>query len=200
MVCHEVLSKMNISALRAFGLGLVLAAPSIVFAQETPPPPPPPAAPAGAHHWGHGPMAEAGWSPAGRHLKAIHDILGIKPDQEAAFQAYAGALRPPPPMPGPGDQASPDHKAMAALTTPERLDLMAKRMDAREARMHERFARMAEATKTFYAILTPEQKRIMDSLPELDHGEGHGWGHAGGMGHMHDGPGPMGPPPPGAGD
>jgi hypothetical protein len=153
-------------------------------------------------------MAQGDWSPQKRRLKALHDILGVTPDQEGAFQAYASALRPQRPAamagglgaegPGASEHNWPDPKAMAALTTPERLDVMAKRMEAREAKMHERFARMASATKTFYAALTPEQKRIMDSLPELRHGEGHGWDH-GGMGHMHDGPGPMGPPP-GAGD
>jgi hypothetical protein len=134
-------------------------------------------------------------------LKAIHDILGIKPDQEAAFQAYAEALHPPRPAPGvespsAEDHNWPDHKAMAAMTTPERLDLMAKRMDAREAKMRAHFERIAAATKAFYAALSPEQKRIMDNLPELGRGEGHGWDQTGGMGHMHGGPGPMGPPPP----
>jgi len=141
-------------------------------------------------------MAQGRWSPEGRHLKAIHDILGITPDQEAAFQAYADALHPQRPAPGAPERDWPDHKALAAMTTPERLDLMAQRMDAREAKMHARFERVVAATKTFYAALTPEQKRIMDSLPELEHGEGHAWDHKGGMGHLHGGPGPMGPPPP----
>ncbi len=191
---------MNVSPLRVLGLGLILAAPGLVLAQNAPPPPPPAEGPAGAHHWGHGPMAQGHWSPEGRHLKAVHDILGITPDQEPAFQAYASALHPPRPAPGAPEHDWPDHKALAAMTTPERLDLMAKRMDAREAKMHAHFERVATATKTFYAALTPEQKRIMDSLPELGHGEGHGRDHKGGMGgwmgHMHGAPGPMGPPPP----
>jgi hypothetical protein len=212
MVCNEVETTMNASMLRALGcaalgFGLIQTAPGLVFAQETtspPAPPPPPMSapgPDSGRHWGHGPMMHGAWSPESRHLKAIHDILGITPDQEAAFQAYASALHPQRPSPGgtapgPAESDRPDQKAMAAMTTPERLDLMAKRMDAREARMRAHFARVAEATKTFYASLSPEQKRIMDSLPELVHGEGHGWEHKGGMGHMHGGPGPMGAPPP----
>jgi len=200
---------MNVSTLRAlgfsaFGVGLVLTAPGLVFAQDAPPAPPPSMGapgPDGAHHWGHGPIAPGRWSPESGRLKAIHDILGIKPDQEAAFQAYASALHPQRPSSGLGAPDAdahnwPDHKTMAAMTTPERLDMMAKRMDAREAKMRAHFERMAAATKTFYAELTPEQKRIMDSLPELRHGDGHDWDHKGGMGHMHGGPGPMGPPPP----
>jgi hypothetical protein len=149
-------------------------------------------------------MEQDRWSPQSRHLKAIHDILGIKPDQEAAFQAYASALHPQRPAPGVADPAAQepnwrDHKTMAAMTTPERLDMMAKRMDAREAKMRAHFERMAAATKTFYAALSPEQKRIMDSLPELGRGDGRGWDHPGGMGHMKDGPGRTGPPPPPAG-
>ncbi len=194
---------MNVSTLRALGFSLMLAAPGLVFAQDAPPPPPgapaaPPPAPDGAHHWGHGPMVRGQWSPEGRHLRAIHDILGIKPDQEAAFQAYASALRPEPPAPGAGDHDGPDRARITAMTTPERLDAMAKRMDAREAKMRARFERVAVATKAFYAQLTPEQKRVMDSLPELRRGEGHGWDR-GGMGHMHGGPAPMAPPPVGAG-
>ncbi len=186
---------MNVSTLRAFGFALILAAPAVGSAQDAPPAPPTSVGPTGAHHWGHGPMPQGRWSPEGRHLKAIHDILGIKPDQEAAFQAYASALHPQTPAPGAPARDWPDHKALAAMTTPERLDLMSQRIDAREAKMHARFERVAAATKTFYAALTPEQKRIMDSLPELGHGEGHGWDHKGGMGHMHGGPGPMGTPP-----
>jgi hypothetical protein len=142
-------------------------------------------------------------------MKAIHDILGIKPDQEAAFQAYASALRPPHPTPRgegspPSDHGWPDPAAMASMTTPERLDLMGKMMEAREAKMHEHFQRVATATKTFYAELTPEQKRIMDTLPELGGGMDHHPGH-GQMDHMHGGRGPMGappapPPPTGAND
>lgn len=206
---------MNVSTLRALGLGalsfgLILTAPGLVLAQDaalSPPPSTDAPGPDGAHHWGHGPMAQGRWSPESRHLKAIHDILGIKPDQESAFQAYASALHPQRPAPGPGappveEHNWPDHKTMAAMTTPERLDLMAKRMEAREAKMRAHFERVSTATKTFYAALSPEQKRIMDSLPELGHGAGLGWDHKGTMGHMHGGPGPMGPPPPptGAGE
>jgi hypothetical protein len=133
---------MNISTLRAFGFALILAAPAVGSAQDAPPAPPTSVGPTGAHHWGHGPMPQGRWSPEGRHLKAIHDILGIKPDQEAAFQAYASALHPQTPAPGAPARDWPDHKALAAMTTPERLDLMSQRIDAREAKMHARFERV----------------------------------------------------------
>ncbi len=187
-------------------LCLALTGPTLALAQTAPPPPPPPGATAG--HWGHGPMDHGAmdhgpWAHEAGHMKAIHDILGIKPDQEAAFQAYVSALHPDHPgmgREGMGEPPRPDPAAMAAMTTPERLDLMAKMMDAHEAKMHEHFQRMATATKAFYAALTPEQKRIMDALPELAGSMGPHWGHGdrghGDMDHMPGGHGPMGAPPP----
>ncbi|HTX51165.1 MAG TPA: Spy/CpxP family protein refolding chaperone, partial [Caulobacteraceae bacterium] len=76
-----------------------------------------------------------------------------------------------------------------ALTTPERLDKMAARMDERRAR----FNRVAAATKQFYAQLTPAQQKAFDSLRlGHEHGGGGGrWGHGphGGMGGHEMGPG-----------
>jgi hypothetical protein len=124
-----------------------------------------------------------------RHEKAMHDILMIRPDQEAAFHAFTAALAPPP-MGDRDGKSWRDHGPGAmAMTTPERLDRMAARMSERQAR----FQTMAAATKTFYAALSPEQRRAFDALPMMM--GGHGGMHGG-----HRGPGgpPMGgEPPPG---
>lgn len=162
----------------ALALAVLLAGASIAVAQEQP------AAPA--------PMAHRGWDPAqmrqrveerrAMRLKALHDVLGIRPDQEAAFSAYAAAIRPPERTPGqrPGAMGG-DRAALAAMTTPQRLDRMAQFMEERSARWHERFQRRAAATKALYASLNPEQQRAMDALPLLRGGRG-GWGKGRGMG------------------
>ena len=119
-------------------------------------------------------------------LHALHEALGIRPDQEAAFAAFAAAMRPPEgDRPGmhPGGMAE-DRGALANLTTPERLDRMSQRMQEHVARRQEAFARRASATKALYSALSPGQRRTMDALPLLrggDHaGRGKGRGH--GMG------------------
>lgn len=119
------------------------------------------------------------------HLKAFHDVLGIQPGQEAAFGAFAAAMRPPEGRDedrrdGPGEHAD----RQASMTTPERLDRMKARMDRKFAEMREAFDRRAQATKALYASLDPHQRAVMDALPEL---MGHQGG--GGMGPMdHHGP------------
>jgi hypothetical protein len=117
--------------------------------------------------------------------KALHDILNITPDQEAAFQTFIASMKPPEshgPMDGHHERGD-----MAALTTPERLDKMAARMAEHQAA----FQRRADAIRHFYAALSPAQQRAFDAMHGMmgghnRHGGGHGWG--GGEDHM-------GPPP-----
>ena len=156
-----------------------------------------------AHHPGGpggGDWRQARQAHEARKLKALHDMLQIRPDQEAAFQAFETAMQPQPSS-QPMQPAAPQE--MGSLTTPERLDRIAKMMDAHEARRRAHFERVSGAVKTLYAALTPEQKRAFDALPSLV-GPGFGFGGhmdhgghmmAGGMG-SHDGGRPMGPPPP----
>ena len=172
-------------AARASALALVavLGVTAAAYAQT----PPPPAQP--------GPIGGATWAPGSqlRHemretarLKALHDALNIRPDQESAFQAFAASMRPG--DRGPGSEGM-EHKSQdsASMTTPERLDAMARMMDEHMARMRERFQRHATAVKALYAALSPEQRHTLDALPDLM-GHGMGMGHHGdmdkpGMGH-----------------
>jgi Spy/CpxP family protein refolding chaperone len=147
---------------------------SVSFAQEPPPGAAPP--PAGAE-----PRADGMREHAEARAKALHDILNLRPDQDAAFQALQAAMRPSERM---GDRH--DKGAMEGLTTPERLDRMAARMADRQAA----FQRRADAIKQFYAVLSPEQQRAFDALPGLIGGDRHGRhgpGGPGGPGHS-DGP------------
>jgi hypothetical protein len=167
---------MKFVRLPAMALCAVLASAAVVQAQDAPSAPPP----AGARQ---------GWDPARFHarmearraerLKALHDVLAIRPNQEAAFQTFASAMRPPERTPGAGPVGrSDDRAALANLTTPERLDRMAQRMQARTAEHQARFAQRIAATKTFYAALDPAQQKAFDALPMLrGGGRDGGWGH-----------------------
>jgi len=150
------------------------------FAQPASPPPPPASGSAGEHHHHFDPakmrehMAE--------HLRAV---LQLQPSQDAALNAFLDAMKPPQGMREHHDH---DMAAHQALTTPERLDKMAARMDERRAR----FNQTAAAIKQFYAQLSPAQQKAFDALPfGRARGEGRGgWGHGrpGGMGGHEMGP------------
>lgn len=79
-----------------------------------------------------------------------------------------------------------DHQAMGAMTTPQRLDTMARMMDEHMGRMREHFQRHAGALRALYAVMNADQRRTFGALPSL---MGHpgmgmemGMGHNGGMG------------------
>jgi hypothetical protein len=99
------------------------------------------------------------------HLAALKEKLKLASGQEAAWDAFAAALQSGPRHPGM------DHGAMRAelekLTTPQRLDRLQAMAEMRRARMAER----AEAIKTFYAQLSPEQQGVFDA--EAFSGRGH---------------------------
>jgi hypothetical protein len=128
-------------------------------------------------------------------LKALHDALNIRPDQEGAFQTFATAMKAPENDARPESMRA-ERERMASMPTPERLDAMGRMMDEHMQRMRERFQRHAAAVKGLYAALSPDQRRTLDALPGLmDHGMGMGHG----MDKDHD-RGPMdrpgmGPPP-----
>lgn len=156
-----------------FGRGALLA--SVIalaavtgsaIAQPAPPPPPADAAGPAHHHFDPAKMREH----MAEHLRAV---LQLQPGQDAALNAFLDAMKPPEGMREHHDQ---DMASEQALTTPERLDRMAARMDERRAR----FNQIAAATKQFYAQLTPAQQKAFDSLPlGHEHGDKGHWGHGG---------------------
>lgn len=91
------------------------------------------------------------------HLSELKEKLKLKPEQEAAWNAFADSaqsgMRP----------AKADREAMRGefekLSTPQRLDKMLAMSDLRRTKMLER----AEAIKTFYAQMTPEQQAVFDA-------------------------------------
>ncbi|MDB5942071.1 MAG: hypothetical protein JWQ13_1637 [Ramlibacter sp.] len=92
--------------------------------------------------------------------------LQITPAQEAAWAAWTASIQPP------ANMKRPDRAEFEKLTTPERIDRMRALRTERMARMDKR----ADATKTFYAALSPEQKRVFDEAGSRGgrHGGHHG--------------------------
>lgn len=181
---------MSNSRTALLALVAALAGATAVSAQE-----PPQAPPAQRGAWDPAQMREQMRARMearhARRLKALHDVLAIRPDQEGAFQAFAASMRRPERPAGAGSrEMGGDRAAMANLPTPERLDRMAQRLQDRTAMRQAAFARRAAATKALYAVLSPDQRRTMDALPMLrgghdgrrgGMGKGRGWGGHGGM-------------------
>jgi Spy/CpxP family protein refolding chaperone len=102
-------------------------------------------------------------------LARFKQKLQITPAQEGAWAAWTAAIQPP------ANMKRPDRAEFEKLTTPERIDRMRALRAERMARMDKR----GDATKTFYAALSPEQKRVFD--------ESRARGGRGGHHHRHHG-------------
>lgn len=98
--------------------------------------------------------------------------LQLNASQEAAWTAFASATQPP----MMDAKNRPDPAEMAKLTTPERIE----KMQAFKAQRDTHMAQMGEATKTFYASLNAEQKKVFDD--QTARGPGHGGEQRGGKG------------------
>lgn len=79
--------------------------------------------------------------------------LQLNTEQESAWASYVAAMKPP------VGQARPNRADFEKLTTPERLDKLHELRKQREAEFEQRDA----ATRTFYAALGTEQKKIFDA-------------------------------------
>lgn len=102
---------------------------------------------------GHAKMAEKMKAGMSRHLAQLHDKLKLSAAQEPAWKSFTEAIAPG------QTPARPDRAAMEKLTAPERMEKMLEQSKERQTRMEGHLA----ALKTFYAVLTPEQKKIVDA-------------------------------------
>lgn len=106
---------------------------------------------------------------------ALKEQLKLTPNQEPAWNTFTASMQPQ------GDRpARLDRKDMDKLTTPERID----RMRALRAQHAAEADRRGEATKAFYAVLTPEQQKTFDARthrmgPRGEHGKHGPHGHRG---------------------
>ncbi|MEW6025217.1 MAG: Spy/CpxP family protein refolding chaperone [Pseudomonadota bacterium] len=104
--------------------------------------------------------------------------LKLTAQQEPAFAAFLAAGKPAQRPQGQGvGKAGGERSQFAALPAPQRMERMIERQKQRTARMEARLA----ALNNFYAVLTPEQKKVFDSQA-MRGGFGKHRGH-GGPGH-----------------
>ena len=113
------------------------------------------------HHGDPAKMAER----VNSHLSALKNKLHITASQEGAWSTFTSAMQPPAKM----TALRPDRAEQDKLTTPERIEHMNAMKAQRDAEMTKR----NEATKTFYAALSPEQQKVFDANT-MGHGRGHG--------------------------
>ncbi|MFZ0268538.1 Spy/CpxP family protein refolding chaperone [Caulobacter sp.] len=162
---------------------LTLSTAAVAVAQDASPPP------------GMPPMADGGpGGPMMRHHRPdpearaqhLRDVLQLRSDQDGALKAYLAAS-------GPKDWNRDGGRRDAAagppkaLTTPERLDRETEHLARAKARI--------DATRSFYAALSPSQKKAFDALGPM--GGGHGrMMHRAQFRHFKGGPGhpPIAPP------
>ena len=115
---------------------------------------------------------------AKRHA-ALKTKLNITTAQEGAWTTYTEAMQPPAKMGQMGHHQTAEQRAeFAKLTTPERIDKMRALRTQRMTEMSTAMDQRGEATKAFYAVLSPEQQKTFDSQQHA------AWGKAKGK-HMH---------------
>lgn len=110
---------------------------------------------------------------------ALKDTLKITAAQEGAWSAFTSSMQPPADM---HKRRMAMRAEMDKLTTPERIDRMRALRAERDAEMDKR----ADATKSFYAALSPDQQKLFDAqrMRGAD-GNGHGNGQGSGHGRRH---------------
>ncbi len=116
-----------------------------------------------------------------KHLADLKAKLKITASQEAAWNTFTASMKPPADM-----GKRPDRAELDKLSTPERLEKMRALHKERMAAMDAAMDKRIEATKTFYAALTPEQQKVLDAehakMGARGHGDHKGKGGHGGMG------------------
>lgn len=93
-------------------------------------------------------------------LEALPSILQLQLSQHPAWRAYKDAAAE--------RQADAAHAAsqavqLNAMATPARLDALRSQLQAQQ----QSFERQAAATQAFYAVLSPDQRRIFDDVTRL---------------------------------
>lgn len=110
-----------------------------------------------------------------KHQADLKAKLKLTPAQGGAWTAFTASMQPP------VHGARPDRAAMKAefdkLTTPERIDKMRTLRTQRMTEMNAAMDKRGDATKTFYAALSPEQQKVFDSQRMGRGGMGQGGHH-----------------------
>ncbi len=135
-----------------------------------------------AHEGRHGHAAsmeakQAKWQEhAAKRQARLAEALKLTPAQQSAWAAYQAAGKP-------GAAVRPEHGSRATLSAPARMEQRLAMAKQHIAVMETRLA----ALNTFYAVLTPEQKKVFDEQGMRGGHRGHhGMGkHARMHGKMH---------------
>ncbi len=167
-----------VTSLMVMSTGFCLSA----LAQTPPPSPqnmPGQPGPMGMHphmHGGHGMMNDAKRESrrAERHQKHLNEMkvfLQLQPAQEAAWNSFEAVMKSPMKRP-----VAPSAAEIEKMSTPERID----KMMALKAERDTEITKRMNASKTFYAVLTPAQQKVFDTQTQkfLNRGPGpHGKMH-----------------------
>ena len=94
-----------------------------------------------------------------KHQAVLKAMLKLTPAQEGAWTTFTAAIKPPVASP----LKRPEPVEIAKLTTPERIEKMKALQTQRQSEMNAAMDKRAEATKAFYAALTPEQQKVFDA-------------------------------------
>ncbi|WP_332776104.1 Spy/CpxP family protein refolding chaperone [Polaromonas sp.] len=134
-----------------------------------------PARPHGERMRRHDPAKMQAWMA--KRQAELKAKLQLTPTQEGAWASYAAAMQEPL-----RTGARPDAAARAEfdkLSTPQRIDRMRTLRTQRMAEMNAAMDKRGEATKSFYATLSPEQQKVFDaeSTRRRGHGGQHGRHH-----------------------
>lgn len=92
--------------------------------------------------------------------------LKLTPAQEGAWVAYTSAMKPPAEL----VSKRTDRAELDKLPTPERIDKMKTLRNQHMTDMTAAMDKRDEATKAFYAALTPEQQKVFDANATRHHG------------------------------
>ena len=90
-------------------------------------------------------------------LEALPSILQLQLSQHPAWRAYKDATAE---QKADAAQAASQVVQLNAMTTPERLDALRSQLQVQQ----QSFERQAAATDAFYAVLSPDQRRIFDEV------------------------------------
>lgn len=110
---------------------------------------------------------------AAKRAAKLHDALKITPAQENAWNAFVASMKPAARQAG---AQRPDRAAWTSLSAPQRMEKHIEMRKRRTAAMEQRLG----ALNSFYAVLTPEQKKTFDD--KAGRLQGHFGKHGGGRG------------------
>ena len=106
--------------------------------------------------------------------------LKVTPAQESEWMTFTDAIKPAPRAP-----MATSHAELSKLPTPERLDRMRALHTEHMAAMTTQMDHRANAIKTFYAVLSADQKKVFDDQFSR-HAGARGGHRAGPMGGPHE--------------